>query len=167
MLEINMLDIAVGVFLLFFLAQGLARGLTREVSGVVGIVGGLALARRFQDKVQPSMEPLFNDPNTAAVASFALIFVFVLILVALAGAVLRRFMDITMTLWLDRLLGAVAGLAKGLLLASVLFFLLQGFFPDLALIKNARATPFFNSMIDYLRYFLPAAFTYKLPSFHL
>ena len=40
MLEINLLDIAAGVILLFFLIRGLMRGLAREVGSVVGIIGG-------------------------------------------------------------------------------------------------------------------------------
>ena len=167
MLEINLLDIAVGIFLLFFLGRGLMRGLIREVSGLVGIVGGLALARHFQHKIQPSMEPLFSDPNVAAVMAFALIFILTVVAVAFLAATLHRFMDMTMTSWIDHFLGALSGLAKGLLLANVFFFLIQGFFPDLTLVKSAQSTLFFNSMIDYLRNFLPAVFTYQLPKFFL
>ena len=167
MLEINLLDVAVVIFLLFFLGRGLMRGLTREVGGLVGIAGGLALARHFQHKVQPSMEPLFSDPNVAAVMAFVLIFVFTIVVVTFLSVALRRFMNMTMTSWIDHFLGALGGLAKGLLLASVFFFLVQGFFPDFPLVKSAQSTPFFNSMIDYLRNFLPAAFTYKLPTFRI
>lgn len=167
MLEINLLDIAVGIFLLFFLGRGLMRGLTREVSGLVGIVGGLALARRFQHKIQPSMEPLFSDPNVAAGMAFALIFILTVMAAAFLASALRRFMNMTMTSWIDHFLGALGGLAQGLLLANLFFFLIQGFFPDLTLIKSAQSTLFFNSMIDYLRNFLPADFTCQLPNFHL
>lgn len=167
MLEINLLDVAVAIILLAFLARGLIRGLTREVTGLVGVVGGFALARNFQHKVQPSLEPLFNDPNIAAIMAFALIFVCTMLLAALLGAALRKFMSITLTSWIDHLLGAMAGVAKGLLIMSLVFFLVQGFFPGLEIVKTAQATPFFNSLIDYLRGFLPAAFTYKLPSFTL
>lgn len=167
MLEINLLDVAAAIVLLAFLTRGLIRGLTREVTGLVGIVGGFALARNFQHTVQPSLEPLFDDPNFAAIAAFVLIFAFTMLLAALLGAALRRFMSVTLTSWIDHLLGAMAGLAKGLLIMSLLFFLVQGFFPNLEIVKTAQATPLFNSLIDYLRSFLPAAFTYKLPSFRL
>jgi membrane protein required for colicin V production len=167
MLEINLLDIVVTVILLAFLACGLLRGLTREVTGLVGVVGGFALAHTFQHKVQPSLEPLFDDPNIAAIMAFALILVCAMLLAALLGAALRKFMSITLTSWIDHLLGAMAGLAKGLLIMSLIFFLIHGFFPNLEIVKTAQATPLFNSLIDYLRGFLPAAFTYKLPPFPL
>ena len=164
MLQINLFDIGVILFLLFFLARGLMRGLLSEVSGLIGIVGGLALARHFQPKLQPTMETLFSPGNTAGVAAFVLIFVFFLLCVALCSVALRKFMSITLTTWVDHLLGSVAGLAKGLLLCSVLFYIVQGFFPNISLVQDAVATPFFNSMTDYLRGFLPDGFsTMRLP----
>ena len=163
MLEINLLDIAVAVILLLFLGRGLMRGLTREVSGLIGVVGGFALARHFQSVLQPSMEALFSNQDVAGVVAFLLIFILTLILVAFLGMLLRRSMTITLALWVDHLLGAMAGLAKGMLILCVAFFLLQGFFPNFGLVQQAQSTPFFVSLSDYLRAFLPVAFTYKLP----
>lgn len=163
MLEINLLDVGVVIFLLAFLARGLLRGLTREVGSLIGIVGGFAAARAFQKKLQPALEPIFGNPDFAGIVAFVLIFVAVIVVVAILAAALRKFMSITLTSWIDHLLGGVAGLAKGLLVASILFFLVQGFFPRLAIVDNAVATPFFNSMADYLRNFLPDAFAYNLP----
>jgi len=164
MLEINLLDVVAGAIALFFLVRGLVRGLAREVGSVVGVVGGFALARHFQATVQPSLEPLFANPNVAGLAAFALIFILTLIVVSLVVFALRKFMSITLTSWIDHFLGAFAGLAKGLLLLTLTFYLVQGFFPDLPLIKSAQSTPFFASLADYLRSFLPDTFTsYKLP----
>ncbi|SBV96176.1 putative Colicin V production family protein [uncultured delta proteobacterium] len=165
MLEINLLDIAAGVILLFFLIRGLMRGLAREVGSIVGIIGGFALARHFQPKLQPTMESLFSSGSVAGVVSFVLIFVVTLIVVSMLVFALRKFMSITLTLWIDHFLGALGGLAKGLLLLTLIFYLIRGFFPDLTLVQNAQAAPFFESLADYLRAFLPDAFTsYKLPT---
>lgn len=167
MLEINLLDIATAIVLLVLLTRGLVRGLTREVTGLVGVIGGFALARHFQYKVQPVLEPLFNDQKIAAIVAFALILVAAMILAAILGAALRKFMSITLTSWIDHLLGGMAGLAKGIFIVTLAFFLLQRFFPGLAIVKNAQATPLFNSLINYLRDFLPVALTYTFPSFNL
>lgn len=164
MLQINLFDIGVLLVLLVFLARGLMRGLLSEVSGLIGIVGGLALARHFQSRLQPTMETLFPAGNAAGIAAFVLIFLFFLLCVALCSAALRKFMSITLTSWVDHVLGALAGLAKGLLVCSVIFYIVQGFFPDIPLVADAMATPFFNSMTDYLRGFLPEGFSsFSLP----
>ena len=163
MLEINLLDVAVIVILLSFLARGLMRGLTREVAGLVGVVGGFALARHFQPSLEPSLRTIFADRNVAGVMAYVLIFVCSVTVVLIAAVLLRRFMSLTLTSWVDHLLGAGAGLAKGLVVLSVIFFLIQGFFPNLPLVNNAVATPFFHSMTDYLRNFLPDSFTHNLP----
>ena len=165
MLEINLVDIFAGIVTLLFLVRGLIRGLAREVGSVLGIVGGFFLARHFQSSVQPALEPLFpNHPDMAAIAAFALILVATIIGVALLVFALRKFMSVTLTSWVDHFLGAFGGLAKGLLLLTVMFYLAQGLFPDLDVIKTAQCTPLFESLADYLRSFLPDAFSsYKLP----
>lgn len=165
MLEIiiNFLDIGVAVILLVFLIRGLIRGLSREVGGLIGVVGGFALASRFQARLQPSLETLFSDKDLAGVAAFLLIMLLTFILVGLAVFALRKFMSITLTLWIDHLLGAIAGLAKGLLVLTLVFFLVQGFFPGMEMAENSQAMPLFNSLAEYMRGFLPDAFTFRLP----
>lgn len=163
MLEVNLLDVAVVVFLLAFLARGLLRGLTREVGSLVGVVGGFALARHFQPKLEPYLEPLVRNPDICGIVAYALIFIGALLVTALLMGALRKLMSITLTSWIDHLLGGVAGLCKGLLVTSLIFYLLIGFFPEWSLVKHAQATPFFHSLTDYLRNFLPDAFTYNLP----
>lgn len=164
MLEINLLDVAIVVVLLVFLARGLLRGLTREVGGLVGVICGFALARRFQTTLEPSLETLFANKDVAGIIAFVLIFLLTLVLVTFLFFALRRFMSITLTLWIDHFLGGIAGLAKGLLILTFLFFLVQGFFPHLQLVENAQSTPILQSLADYLREFLPDAFTLKLPA---
>lgn len=163
MLEVNMLDVAVGVFLVVFLARGLLRGLTREVGSLVGVVGGFALARHFQPKLEPYLEPMIQNPDICGIIAYALIFTGAVLVVSLSMSALRKLMSITLTSWIDHLLGAFAGLCKGLLVTSLIFYLLIGFFPEWTLVRNAQATPFFHSLTDYLRNFLPDAFTYNLP----
>lgn len=163
MLEINLLDVGVAVILLVFLGRGLMRGLTREVGGLVGVIGGFALASHFQASLQPTMETLFTDKNVAGVMAFLLILLLTFIVAALAVFALRKFMSITLTLWIDHFLGAGAGLAKGLFILTLVFFLVQGFFPNIRLVENAQATPLFQSLADYMRGFLPDVFTFKLP----
>lgn len=163
MLEINLLDVGVVIILLVFLVRGLMRGLTREVGGLLSVIGGFALARHFQGALEPTMQTLFSDRNVAGLMSFLLIFLVTVIAVTLLVIALRKFMSVTLTIWIDYLLGGIAGFAKALLVLTVLFYLARGFFPHLALIENAQATPVFNSLADYLRAFIPDVFTYRLP----
>ena len=163
MLEINLLDIGVAVILLAFLVRGLMRGLSREVGSLVGFIGGFALARHFQPSLQPSLQSLFANKDVAGAMTFFCIFILTYIVVALLVFALRRFMSITLTLWIDHFLGSLAGLAKGLLIMTLIFYLILGFFPGISLVENAQAAPFFKSLSDYLRGFLPQAFTFSLP----
>lgn len=167
MLELNIVDIAVAGILLLYLIQGLSRGLVREVCSLVGVVGGLVLAKRFQFNVQPSMEPLFSDPNVAGIAAFMLIFVFSNVAVGFIGIGVRKILNVALTPMTDRLLGGLFSMCKGVCLLCLVYFIVQGLFPDLELLKTAKATPYLRDLTAYLTSLLPSAYTYKLPSLKL
>ena len=155
MLELNLLDVVVCIILLFFLVRGLLRGFVREIGSLAGIIGGFALARHFQPSLQPTLQSLITDDAIAGVAAFVLIFILALIITSLAVTAVRKLMSITLTLWIDHFLGALGGLAKGLLVLTLAFYLAQGFFADLPLVQSAQTAPVFQSLTDYLRAFLP------------
>ena len=163
MLEINLLDVGIVIILLVFLIRGFMRGLTLEVGGLLAVICGFALARHFQPSLESPIQALFPNKDIAGLAAFLLIFLLAVVAVSLLVFALRKFMTITLTSWIDRLLGGIAGIAKALLVPTVLFYLVRGFLPNLTLIENAQATPLFNSLADYLRAFIPNVFTYRLP----
>ncbi len=157
MLQINLLDIAAVALLAGFAIRGLMRGLVQEVAGLVGVVLAFTLANQFQGRLQPTVAKFLGQSDWSGIIAYAVIFAAVLAGVALCAAALRKFMSVTFTSWLDRVLGGVVGAAKGLLIATIVFYLVLRFLPDAPIVKEAQTAPFFKSMADYLRNLLPSS----------
>ena len=158
MLQVNLLDIGILLLLACFGVRGLLRGLAREIVGLVGMVLAFFLAGGFQEKIQPYIARLYDSPEWAPVIAYALIFISVLLGAALLAAILRKFMAVSFTGWLDHLLGGVMGLVKGVLLATVIFYLLYRCLPQAPVLADSACAPFFRTMMESLHNFLPATF---------
>ncbi len=156
MLQVNTLDIAVALVMAAFTVYGLVRGLVSEVAGLAGVILGFYLARTCQEKVQPHVALLFGNSEWTGLLTYVLVFVGVLVGVSVLAVGVRKFMAVTVSPLVDHVLGGFAGFGKGLLLSTGIFYLLQRFLPDMQVLRQSRLTPFFTSMIEYLRNFLPA-----------
>ncbi|MEQ3696891.1 MAG: CvpA family protein [Pseudomonadales bacterium] len=101
---------------------GAYRGFVKEAMSLVGWFASLVLAMTFADQ----LAPLFTGIEAASVqylAAFGAIFVLSLVAVALINGVLSLLIEATGLSGTDRVLGAVFGLGRGLIviLAAVVF----------------------------------------------
>lgn len=158
MLEVNVLDIGIILFLLVLMILGFKRGLVQEVAGLVSLILGFVLAREFQDEAHAFLSQLFGNEEWTYLLSYAVVFLLVIMGVSLLAAGLRKLMAVTFTAWLDRVLGGLVGLGKGLLLATALFYVLDRLVPHADFVQSAQVRPLFDAMIKYLQNFLPASF---------
>lgn len=109
-----LLDGVVLALLLAFVVLGAVRGLVRDVVALVGIVAGFWLAWRYGPAVRGWLEPLVRDGRWRWFLGYAVTFFGVVIAAGIVGALLGRFLHQTPLGWLDRLLGAALGMARGL-----------------------------------------------------
>ena len=110
-------DWIIAAVVLISVLVGLLRGVTREIVSLAGWVLGLALAYLFAEPVGATL-PIEPPVLRIAVAA-VLILAGVLIFAALVGALLRALMAAARLSTLDRLLGAVFGLARAALVLGV------------------------------------------------
>ena len=78
-----------------------------------------------------------------------------LLLVALAAAIFRKFLNITFTSWLDYLLGAVVGAAKGLLVCAIGLAILQRLVPKSPFLMKSALAVHISALSDFARSLLP------------
>ena len=152
----SVLDIGLGILILLFLVRGLLRGLINEVAGLVGLFLGFILAGRYYPQLVPQFAGVIESPKLASVAAYAVIFVAVLIVVALCAAIVKRLMVMTLTAWLDNLLGALIGAAKGVFIASIVLALMVRFVPDSPFLKNSLLAEHIEALVAFSRSLLPA-----------
>jgi membrane protein required for colicin V production len=115
--------IIVGVLGLSVLV-GLWRGLVSEVLALVTWIAAFWVAWAFGPTVSTYFEHRIDEPSIRLVAGYALCFVSVLVLGALVRFVIHRLVESTGLSGTDRLLGMMFGFARGVLLVSLMVFLL-------------------------------------------
>jgi membrane protein required for colicin V production len=99
------------------------RGLIRVVMSLVALIAAVLAAIQFSPDVATMLPPVGDNPVTGYVAAFALIFLVVALVGALLGWVLSRAIRAIGLGFVDRLLGAVFGVARGVLIVVILVLL--------------------------------------------
>lgn len=122
----NLVDIAILVILAAFLVKGLVRGLLKELCSLIGLLGGAVLAYSFHGALADLLLQGVRIPSAVAVvAAFLAIFLTTIVLFAVLGHLLSRFVTLLFLGGLNRLAGGFFGLAEGAVLLSVLLFALS------------------------------------------
>ena len=123
----NWLDVALGLILAASVVAAFRTGLTREIIGLVSLVLGFVLGLWFYGWAGSFLEPHLKSPQGAHLAGFALVFCGVLLVGALVGFVVGKFLRVTGLSFFDHLLGAGFGVLRAALIAVVLICGLMAF----------------------------------------
>ncbi len=146
------LDYIVLAILLASALVGAFRGFLREVFSVVAWVLAIWLAWKFAPALQPKLGGVLKDPAYGLWAARALIFLPVVIVGYCLGAVVNHFVRLSMFSGLDRLLGFVLGLVRGVVIVGIGIILAQAAQLDTeAWWKNSRVAAGFTPVANVLR----------------
>jgi membrane protein required for colicin V production len=102
---------------------GLARGLIREVVSLGVWVAAIYVAWTHYHEVSDQLTPWISTPSVRIAAGFLIIAVLVLIVGALVGFLLSTLVEKTGLTGTDRLLGAIFGAGRGVVVVAMLVFL--------------------------------------------
>jgi len=105
----------------FFGVLGFREGIVKRVIEVAGVVLTLVLSARFATDIQPWVHQQTGLPEgSSLLVTWAALFLTGSLLSRLIASLLSKLVRLTILGWVDRLGGAVLGMAIGTLLASVL-----------------------------------------------
>ncbi|SFN49297.1 membrane protein required for colicin V production [Bizionia echini] len=117
----TVIDIILVAFLGFGLIRGFLKGFFVEIASLVALIAGIYGAIHFS---YYAAEMLMNqvdwDEKTINVAAFAITFIVIVLVIALAGRALTKLADFAALGILNKLLGALFGVVKMALILSVL-----------------------------------------------
>ena len=134
----NWLDYVLIVVLGFSVVRSFWRGFSREIIGLVAAVAALLLGMWFYATAGAMVRPWVHSDRAANLLGFLLIVGVVLLIGAIVGSVVRRFVKAVGLSFFDRLLGAVFGLIRGALIAIALLTAFIAFGPR----ADTKTAPF-------------------------
>jgi membrane protein required for colicin V production len=157
------LDYGVLGMLALSAAWGLWRGLVREVISLAGWVLAFLAANLFAEPLARALPQSISNPDLRMIVAFVVIFVVTLTLATLAAILLSKALKAAGLRGLDRTLGGLFGVARGLLIALA-FALVAGLtsLPQHPIWKQSFTGPVLERTLIQLMPWLPPALAQRL-----
>lgn len=152
----NWLDILLLVVLFLSTLVAARRGFSAEVIGLAAAIFGLVLGVWFYGLAGSFLLPYVSSPKIADFIGFFIVFLGILLFGALVRIIVHRFVRTVGLSWFDRFLGAVFGLARGVLLGIAIITALVAFAPAVAAdsappaVAHSRISPYMVEASSFL-----------------
>lgn len=153
----NTFDVSVAGVMVCCILLSTSRGMIAELFDFFGWIFALILARVLAPKVAASAFPNMEPESMAILCAFVLVFILTRVFLHLLNYALNHFMHQNKLSRLNRLLGAVLGLFKGILFITLGIFVLS--FSDLPKSKEwqtAATSRFFERNVEIMAMYMPA-----------
>jgi membrane protein required for colicin V production len=138
------------------------RGFVREIISLIGLVAAFIIASRTSGTAGDFLGQWIPNSTTSDIAGFIMIFVIIMIIVGLVGALIRKLVDMADLTATDRTLGIFFGIARGLLLIALSFLIYTSYTkPDQAWAKKSLLTPYAIQASDLLGQAIPEGYPFS------
>jgi membrane protein required for colicin V production len=122
----NLLDFIILLPVIWLIIRGFQKGLILELASLIGIILGIIAAYYFANNVQNLIKEYFSvKEQTSRIIAYIAIFLTVMIIVYLIGKMLEGLIDVVAMGWLNKLLGAIVGLAKGIVVVCIILYIFE------------------------------------------
>jgi membrane protein required for colicin V production len=156
------LDWLLAILLTYSIVRAALRGFFQEAFALAGLILGFLFACWFYRTAATALKGLITSPQLAQLAAFLLILALTMILAGLLGKILRRTVSAVGLGFMDRLAGALFGLARGALLAVALLLALTAFLPTAPWIQTSKLTPYFLRAAHAVSFVMPTDLKQRL-----
>ena len=136
----NLFDILIIVVLGYCMIRGIFRGLIKEVASIAGVLAGFYAAYAYHGAVSPFLSQWITDPAYRSIAAFVIVFCGVFFTITLMGVLIRMMAKAALLGVVDRILGAIFGGVKAVLVITLVYILLVTFSPagGMAFIRDSK-----------------------------
>ena len=152
----SIVDIAIIAIIVVSLIIGLFRGFVREFLSLVSWGVALWAAYVYAQPGSEYLESYIDQQPVRIVDAFVVIFVVVLIAASFLGYLLGRLLSISGVTGVDRSLGMLFGVGRGVIIVSIL--ILASVFMDMTthpMWEKSLLVDYFNPLADILRSLMP------------
>lgn len=159
---LNVLDIIFLVIIGISMLLGMIKGFIRELFSLVFLIIAGVLAFLFYQDVGNSLMKLLKNKDAANFAGFIIIFAGVLIVGAFITYAIRKIFTFGPLKAVDRILGGVFGLVRGILLSAVIVVILLAFPVQDDLLVKSKIAPYLEGTIKVVMKLFPQNVTEKM-----
>lgn len=143
--------VILGILLISAIA-GVLRGFLREVCSALTWILAFWFAWRFGPLLAPHLGGLLRQPGVSLWAARAIVFLVVLLIGTAIGALVTHFMRLSLFSGLDRFLGLILGLVRGVVIVGLVAILCHTLQLDTeAWYRRARLAPYAEHVANGLR----------------
>jgi membrane protein required for colicin V production len=152
-MDFTIIDGVVAVIIVVSALLAYSRGLVREAMAIAGWIGATILAFVFADQAQPLIRqiPVLGDfigdsCELSIIAAFAAVFAVALVVVSIFTPLFSSLVQRSALGGLDQGLGFLFGVARGILLVAVAFFVYQTVLSSqqIEMVENSRSAAVFK-----------------------
>lgn len=138
------------------------RGFVREIISLIGLVVAFLTASRVSGMAGDFLHSWIPNSTASNIAGFAVVFVAVMVIVGLIGALIRKLVDMADLTATDRTLGVFFGLARALLLIGLFFLIYTSYAStDKPWLKKSVLAPYAIDLGDMLGKAIPAEYPFS------
>ena len=169
-LNMTAYDLVIVAIFIFFMARGIWVGLLGQVTVIVALYVGYLVSGQYHDKLFPFLRGVSANPQVVFLLAYAILFACTYVLTMLAGKALTGVMQLTIAGWFDKVLGAIFGAVKALILAILLHMLLTTFLPpDAPILRQGQLCPYLSQALTWSQQMIKddkvrQAFQKKMPA---
>ena len=140
----NWLDIVILVVLIISAISGLVNGFIKTVFSLVGLIVGIILAGKYYVSLSEHLG-FIQSENAARIVAFLIIFLAVILVATVLGIIFTKIASAILLGWLNRILGAAAGIIMGGLTLGALLALWVHFMGSS---NTFEQSPLANFLVD-------------------
>ncbi len=137
----NWLDWILALVVLFSVVSGAGEGLTKGLIGLASLIMGLAVAAAGYHSLGDTLGPVIHSHDLAYGLAFFALFVLVLIVGGLVAHLAEKLVNTAGIRWLDRLLGLLFGLLRGVIVDAIIVMALLAFAIKPDAVRRSRLAP--------------------------
>lgn len=150
-MHLSAVDWVIIVLLTLSIMLSLWRGFVREAISLAGWVAAFVIANMFVDEIAMLLARWIVNITGRYVVGYAMLFVGTLILAGLLGRLGAQVVKVTGLSLLDRLMGTVFGLARGMIIILVVVYMLRQLVPpqDLQWLHHSQLMPHLDMVAQW------------------
>ncbi|PCI76226.1 MAG: colicin V production CvpA [SAR86 cluster bacterium] len=150
----NQVDIVILIITVLSSAFGLWRGLIKEVLSLLTWIAALLVSRVYSEPLAGLMTGMIENDGIRYVSAFAILFVIVMMLGTFLNFLMSKLLNVTGLKLADRLLGAVFGVARGVIIVLVILFVTSMFVSETELWQQSQLIPYGMDLIEKSQVFI-------------